>query len=224
LQPKLVKQKKTFDRNMIVILLVRAMSLELNFKNAKGQGATEYLVLLGSVLMIGLVSISLLGFFSGTSLDTQATQSKMYWSSASPIAIVDWAASGYVGNEFGEFYMKVKNTGNYPIRITKLLGDNNTSASYFWAWAAPSCGTPNSNVYLIKDFFYLAPSEEKYFAWQHVPLVSLPCNYEVITWDKPLEAWMIYFIQSSTVCRNSTADPGFLIIKTFGFEYIEYVE
>ena len=58
---------------------------------SKGQGATEYLVLLAVVLIIALVSIALLGFFPGLSSDARITQSQSYWrGEASPIAIVDY--------------------------------------------------------------------------------------------------------------------------------------
>lgn len=59
----------------------------------RGQGATEYLVLLAVVLIVALVSIALLGFFPGMSTDAKITQSKAYWSSARPFAITDAAVS-----------------------------------------------------------------------------------------------------------------------------------
>ena len=59
----------------------------------RGQGATEYLVLLAVVLIVALVSVALLGFFPGMAMDSRLAQSKMYWSSASPVAIVEaWGA------------------------------------------------------------------------------------------------------------------------------------
>jgi len=58
----------------------------------RGQGATEYLVLLAVVLIIALVSISLLGFFPGMASDAQISQSKIYWSGeAAPMRIMDAA-------------------------------------------------------------------------------------------------------------------------------------
>ncbi|MCX6769965.1 MAG: hypothetical protein NT051_04780 [Candidatus Micrarchaeota archaeon] len=62
--------------------------------NGKGQGATEYLVLLAVVLIIALVSIALLGFFPGIASDAKITQSKSYWSSQNPFAIVESAVTG----------------------------------------------------------------------------------------------------------------------------------
>lgn len=56
----------------------------------KGQGATEYLVLLAVVLIIALVSIALLGFFPGLAADARITQSSSYWrGEARPFAILD---------------------------------------------------------------------------------------------------------------------------------------
>lgn len=58
----------------------------------KGQGATEYLVLLAVVLIIALVSIALLGFFPGLASDARITQSNSYWrGEARPFAIVEHA-------------------------------------------------------------------------------------------------------------------------------------
>ena len=61
----------------------------------KGQGATEYLVLLAVVLIIALVSIALLGFFPGLSGDARITQSDSYWrGTARPFAITDHVQTG----------------------------------------------------------------------------------------------------------------------------------
>ncbi|MCC7570082.1 hypothetical protein KO465_01910 [Candidatus Micrarchaeota archaeon] len=61
----------------------------------KGQGATEYLVLLGVVLIVALVAIALLGFFPGLSSDAKETQSRAYWAgTASPFQITDFRYSG----------------------------------------------------------------------------------------------------------------------------------
>jgi hypothetical protein len=73
------------------------------------------------VLIVALVVISLLNFFPGTSLEAKLTQSKTYWSSASPIAIVDWDARAHIGDNLTRPYLKIKNTGVYPIRITGII-------------------------------------------------------------------------------------------------------
>ena len=56
----------------------------------RGQGATEYLVLLAVVLIVALVSVALLGFFPGMAADARISQSQSYWrGQARPFAILD---------------------------------------------------------------------------------------------------------------------------------------
>ena len=60
------------------------------FGKMKGQGATEYLVLLAVVLIIALVVISILSFFPGIAGDARITQSDSFWrGEARPIAITE---------------------------------------------------------------------------------------------------------------------------------------
>jgi hypothetical protein len=66
----------------------------MKFGMMKGQGATEYLVLLAVVLIIALVSIALLGFFPGLAGDARKTQSDSYWrGEARPFAILEHSLS-----------------------------------------------------------------------------------------------------------------------------------
>lgn len=68
------------------------------FSYKKGQGATEYLVLLAVVMVIALVVIALLGFFPGLAGDAKMTQSASYWSSeASPFSVQEQAVQGSTG-------------------------------------------------------------------------------------------------------------------------------
>lgn len=61
----------------------------------KGQGATEYLVLLAVVLIVAMVAIALLGFFPGITTDAQIGQSKAYWSgTARPFGVSEHSQSG----------------------------------------------------------------------------------------------------------------------------------
>ena len=61
----------------------------------RGQGATEYLVLLAAVLIIALVSLALLGFFPGMAGDAKISQSAAYWrSEAKPFSILEHSYSG----------------------------------------------------------------------------------------------------------------------------------
>ena len=185
---------------------------------AKAQGATEYLVLLAVVLIVALVSVALLGFFPGMASDAQITQSQMYWRSATPIAIVENAAR--ISSSSGSVlpYLLLRNTGMYPIRITGIIGGDGGKTTLFEA--DNQCGISGS-LANFSDYYYLAPGEEKYIAagsWY-----GLPCNRYVLSYVGGTSSG--YFVRgASSVCQNSTTSPGTLSYKTFGFEYIMYID
>jgi hypothetical protein len=53
----------------------------------KGQSSTEFLVLVGVGLTVALVSLSLLGWFPGSSVESRVSESRVYWLSASPLSV-----------------------------------------------------------------------------------------------------------------------------------------
>jgi len=180
-----------------------------------GQGATEYLVLLAVVLIVALVSVALLGFFPGMASDAQITQSKAYWQSAQPIAIIEMAASVYSVPAYPQFsipYFRVRNTGAYPVRITKLIGTGDEVIIV----SAPS-GLAN-----ISDIYYLAPGEEKYFG----DATGVPVSYTVRFCKSGTGHGNPYELDSATMVCNQLADAnkGTVAVGGFGFEYIEYIE
>ena len=177
-----------------------------------GQGATEYLVLLAVVLIVALVSVALLGFFPGMASDAQITQSKAYWQGASPIAIVESGAASYSNGQYSELYLRLRNMGGYPIRLTKLIGGNGEYISQYY-----SGGYPN-----ISDIGYMAPGEEIYFGWTGA--FSVPSSREIIVYLSGSPSSWCYLRAASSICANSTASPGTLVVNSFGFEYTEYIE
>ena len=88
----------------------------------RGQGATEYLVLLAVVLIVALVSVALLGFFPGMAADARMTQSQSYWrGQARPFAILDSSIVGTGGN------FSIQNMeANGPYNITGIVISNTT--------------------------------------------------------------------------------------------------
>jgi hypothetical protein len=185
-----------------------------------GQGATEYLVLLAVVLVVALVSVALLGFFPGMASDAQMTQSKAYWQSASPVSIVemDAVASASWGSSYSWPYLRIRNIGAYPIRLTKILGGAGQSITVVYCSAAV-CGS--AGYANISDWYYLAPGEEKHFcsntngctpAFIHFVFNPIGSSY-----SNSLAAF-------SSGCQNATDSQGVLVVNNFGFEYIEYIE
>ena len=65
--------------------------------SAAGQASSEFLLILGAVLIVGLVVVTLLTFYPGTSEEKTATASMAYWSREQPIAIGEAEAGGIHG-------------------------------------------------------------------------------------------------------------------------------
>ncbi len=184
---------------------------------SRAQGATEYLVLLAVVLIVALVSVALLGFFPGMASDAQITQSQMYWKSAQPISIVESGAGLSAGSGLTYSYLRLRNMGTYPIRITALIGGDGTKITQFWG---TNCGISSAGSYNISDYFYLGPGEEKYFS--SYGIFGAACDWRVIPIAGASTGY--YVGGASSLCQNSTTSPGTLDYKTLGFEYITYIE
>ena len=186
----------------------------------RGQGATEYLVLLAVVLIVALVSVALLGFFPGMASDAQETQSKIYWQGASPIAITEWSAR-YVNIGWGEhthIYMRIKNTGSYPIRLSKIFV-NGQSIATLCTYSGWWCGGTNVNV------MYLAPGDEKTFGHaSYFPGLSQGTGNTGDGTDAGKFFVPEYQIPGSmsTNCSR-TAPYSTAVMNGFGFEYIQYI-
>lgn len=178
----------------------------------RAQGATEYLVLLAVVLVIALVGIALLGFFPGVASDAQEQESKIYWQSATPIAIIEMDAKYYASDTHP--YFRLRNTGAYPVRITKMLGGNAQSISVFYS------GAGNANM---SDEYYMAPGEEKWSGnWN--AFSGLPGVKGIVIRASGTSATYYLYAASSLCTATGTQSNGVLTVKDFGFEYVQYVE
>jgi len=134
---------------------------------SKGQGATEYLVLLAVVLIIALVSIMLLGYFPGMATDAKITQSAAYWrGEARPFAITEAAINASGHGTFllqnmeanGPFYLTTFQVGSYnnSSNISFSAGEsktvvvsnmgNNTAGSIFDLAVTFTYTTPNGQA------------------------------------------------------------------------------
>lgn len=85
------------------------------FAGTKGQGATEYLVILAVVLIVAMVVIALLGFFPGTAYDTKKSESDTYWNSMKPLQVV---SSSQAAN--GNLSVVLLNVASDQLQITNL--------------------------------------------------------------------------------------------------------
>jgi len=183
----------------------------------RGQGATEYLVLLAVVLIVALVSVALLGFFPGMAGDSQRVQSETYWRSASPIAITEWAARYFNNWDRTVPYFRVRNTGAYPIKITGIIGADGGKAPSFYTDGGCGLGAGYAN---IVDNYYLAPGEEKYFG--KLSVYGVACDRAIVAHNAASGSYTIG--GATAMCANSSATPGNLVFNSMGFEYIVYID
>jgi hypothetical protein len=96
----------------------------------RGQGATEYLVLLAVVLIIALVSVALLGFFPGMASDSQVAQSQAYWSgTARPFQAIEASPSVESVCGFASasgYTLVLQNTEADALTVTGISIDNSS--------------------------------------------------------------------------------------------------
>jgi len=181
------------------------------------QGATEYLVLLAVVLIVALVSVALLGFFPGMASDAQIAQTQAYWQSATPISVTEWYAGYYLGYPRFGFWMR--NTGAYPIRLTGIIGGDGAKTSNFYTAGGGSCTPSAVGYYVISDYFYLAPGEEKFFA----PASLVTCERRIIATTSATGTYGTHTVGGAkSTCEESAASPGMVDFDSIGFEYISY--
>lgn len=63
----------------------------------RGQGTTEYLIILAVIIVIALVVVGIMGWVPGLGGGISEQQSKAYWAGATPWSIVDYKFTGTTG-------------------------------------------------------------------------------------------------------------------------------
>lgn len=87
-------------------------------KFKKGQGASEYLILLAVVLIIGIIAVALLGGFSDIGSGAMQTEALQYWSSSRPFSITEWSQTG------NTISLTIKNNEPNVLKITNITIGN----------------------------------------------------------------------------------------------------
>jgi len=88
------------------------------FHSSRAQGATEYLVILGAVLLVSLVAVSAVGQSASSGSTIKEEQSSAYWSSTTPIAFSSFKLNS------NALSLKLTNRESQKIRITSIKADN----------------------------------------------------------------------------------------------------
>ncbi len=97
---------------------------------SKGQGATEYLVILGAVLLVAMVVIALLGWFPQVGGPGRERESESYWKTATPFSITAFKVMN------GTALLVLANRGSDSLNVTEMqfvdsVGNvNNLSTGY----------------------------------------------------------------------------------------------
>ena len=99
-------------------------------RTQRGQGATEYLVILAAVLVIALIVIYVLS--TSTSIGGQNTQamSQSYWSSLTPFAITDSSQTSASPNVAK---ISIQNTGSRELTMNQLTLSTTGSTIYVYS-------------------------------------------------------------------------------------------
>jgi len=103
----------------------------------------------------------------------------------------------------------VRNSGAYPIRLTKILGGGQYISQVNIG------GATN-----ISDYYYMAPGEEKYFGTRG--RFDLPADRDIQFITGTGSGSTFYLYSAKSTC--SGAGQGILQVNDFGFEYIEYID
>jgi len=175
------------------------------------------------VLIVALVSVALLGFFPSMATDAQITQSQTYWQSAQPIAITEWGAraaqdSGHLYN-FTAFYFRLKNTGGYPITLTKIYAGNQSSIYMCTGWWGP-CPAMSIALAPGEEYNYGCPV---YFPGMADPgsgsrkFLMLGTQYTA-----PSNPPILPYGAAKSYCSGEQP-YGYLMIENLGFDYTQMV-
>jgi len=111
--------------------------------STRAQGATEYLVILGAVLLVSLVVVSLTSASTSSQVSMKQQQSQAYWSSLSPIKVL---SSKVVDSNL---VLQVQNAGTSTIRLDGInVGGTDLPIYPYGAgdyYGPAYCSRPNDN-------------------------------------------------------------------------------
>jgi len=97
--------------------------MEKQAAHRRGQGATEYLVVLGAVLLVSMVVVQAVGSSTSTAASLKEEQSSSYWSSASPISISQFKLTA------DSLSLRLVNRLNEKVKITSIVAVDNSGVS-----------------------------------------------------------------------------------------------
>ncbi len=86
----------------------------MHTKKNRGQGTTEYLIILAIVIVIALVVVGVLGGIPSLGAGVSESTSRTYWTGTNPVAVIEWQVTPSTGT------LVVKNLTAGTIRVTDI--------------------------------------------------------------------------------------------------------
>lgn len=112
---------------------------------ARGQGSTEYLVILGAVMLVTMVVVSVFGWFPALGGPTRTAESQAYWSSASPVSITSIVVTST------SISFRIENRLPKPLTVTSIVFSD--GANSYAAYSGSTQLGSGSSAYLINYSF-----------------------------------------------------------------------
>ncbi|MCX8195169.1 MAG: hypothetical protein N3G22_03635 [Candidatus Micrarchaeota archaeon] len=128
-----------------------------------GQGATEYLILLAAVMIVGLIVLALLAFFPSLTEEARLQQNQVFWQSQQPLAIVHAAAGDFpeIFFDTDTLVLTFENKGGQPIEILSISPGGLTQSALVFQSYGEATGDTNTVFTTTKAMgsygVYLAP-------------------------------------------------------------------
>ncbi|MFH1094686.1 MAG: hypothetical protein V1728_00535 [Candidatus Micrarchaeota archaeon] len=149
----------------------------------RAQGSSEYLVLMGTVLVVALASVAILFSSQPPASGARNGQSAQYWSSvAAPLQISDWVLKTPSGGGASDLWITLFNPTSRSYIVRKLSLSEGNFANAFWPDGTLIGGTTTMSI-------TLAPGERKTIDLRSDSAYVPPANYQIglnITYDGSL--------------------------------------
>lgn len=176
--------------------------------SAPSRGAFERPLLITAVVIGAFLGITIfLAFFSGAS-ERALDESRRYWALASPISVLGVSDAYGLPEGGSAVYFLVKNNGQYPITITRILSDSGPALQF------SSDTSGRMNMLSAR----LEPGQTACFGNMAVTKPSCP-ERQIVFSSSPGKGQN--FLPASKLCGRNGNE--FLEVSGFGFEYVQDV-
>lgn len=138
----------------------------------RGQGSTEYIVILAVVLVLVLIALSALGVFSGFAEDARIGESQAYWSDgAQPFAVIDWKLISQNPSLHEALYLRVQNKAGTRLNLTSF------NLNYMGTSISPYSTSKLNKFYLPGESFELTYDMAEQCSSNHIYEFDVSANY-----------------------------------------------